>query len=202
MSKIQKCHENPIDHILIKLSDFLCPTFRKLGFTPNKITTLSLFFGLLSIFCLYKGWIWWFAIFYFISYFFDNMDGHYARKYNMTSKFGDYYDHIKDIVVVIALIVVLILRNRCSKKVWIIAGIVVGIAFILMTAQLGCQEKIYKNTKDINDESPSLSFTTAFCPFNPYEGCKYLRWFGCGTFVLILIGTIIYMEKTRICQIK
>lgn len=200
MRKIKKCHENPLDNILINISDHLCPFFKKLGFTPNGITTLSLLFGLVSIFCLYKGWIWSFAILYFISYFFDNMDGHYARKYNMTSKFGDYYDHLKDIIVVIALIVVLIIRNRCSRKVWIISGIVVGIAFILMTAQLGCQEKIYKKTDDPNDESPSLSFTTNFCPFDPYEGCKYLKWFGCGTFILILIGTIVYMEKTRICQ--
>lgn len=201
MRKIAKRYENPLDNLIIDFCQFVCPTFRKLGFTPNGVTTMSLLFGLFAIFCLYKGWVWWFAILYFISYVFDNLDGALARKYNMTSKFGDYYDHIKDIVVVIALIVVLILRNRCSKKVWIIAGIVVGIAFILMTAQLGCQEKIYKKTDDPTDESPSLSFTTAFCPFNPYEGCKYLRWFGCGTFVLILIGTIVYMEKTRICQI-
>ena len=39
------------------------------------------------------------CIYYFISYFFDVLDGIYAREYNMVSEFGDYYDHIKDIVV-------------------------------------------------------------------------------------------------------
>lgn len=199
MRKIKKCHENPIDNVLIQLSDDLCPTFKKLKFTPNGITTLSLVFGLLAVFCLYKGYIWAFAILYFISYFFDNMDGHFARRYGMTSKFGDYYDHIKDIVIVILLLIVLIMRNRCSKKIWIISGIILGIAFLLMSAQLGCQEKIYKQNDDPNDESPSLSFTTNLCPFNPNEGCKYLRWFGCGTFIIIFIGVIIYMEKSRIC---
>lgn len=200
MRKIRKCHENPLDNILINISDYLCPTFKKLGFTPNGITTLSLIFGLLSVFFLYKRQVWLFGLFYFISYFFDNMDGHFARKYNMTSKFGDYYDHMKDIIVVLVLIFVLIKQNHCSRKAWIISGVIIGIAFILMSAQLGCQEKIYKKTDDPNDESPSLSFTTNFCPFDPNEGCKYLRWFGCGTFVVIFIFTIIFMER-NVCKL-
>lgn len=197
MRKIEKCHENPLDNILINLSDSICPLFKKMGFTPNKITTLSLFFGLISIFFLYKGYIWLFAICYIISYFFDNMDGHFARKYKMTSKFGDYYDHIKDIIVVIVLLLVLFLKNKPSLKVIIISCIILGIAFILMSMQLGCQEKIYKQTDDPNDESPSLSFTTNFCPFNPVKGCEYLRWFGCGTFVIVFIIVVMCIEKNK-----
>ena len=191
MRKIEKRHENPLDNILIDLSDALCPFFKKLGFTPNWITTLSLIFGLLAVYCLYKGYLWLFAILYFISYFFDNMDGNYARKYNMTSKIGDYYDHIKDIVVVLVLLFVLIRKNKCSNKVWIVSGIILGIFFILMSMQLGCQERLYST-----EESPSLSFTKNLCPGDPDTGCKILRWFGCGTFILIFIGICIYIEKS------
>ena len=166
MRKIQKCHENPLDNILIGISDSLCPLFKKLGFTPNGITTLSLIFGLAAVYALYKGKVWGFAILYFISYFFDNMDGHYARKYGMTSKFGDYYDHIKDIVVVLVLLGVLITRNRCSRKVWITAGAILAVAFVLMSAQLGCQEKIYKSTPD----QPIF-----YQPFMPRRPGKVLR---------------------------
>lgn len=34
------------------------------------------------------------TILYYIGYFFDCMDGNYARTYKMTSDFGDKYDHI------------------------------------------------------------------------------------------------------------
>ena len=33
-----------------------------------------------------------------LSCFFDNLDGHHARKYKLVSKFGDMLDHIGDIV--------------------------------------------------------------------------------------------------------
>ena len=33
----------------------------------------------------------------FVGYFFDCMDGHFARKYNMVTEFGDMYDYITDL---------------------------------------------------------------------------------------------------------
>ena len=39
------------------------------------------------------------------------MDGDFARKYNMESKFGDYYDHITDtlgVVIFICIIAILV----------------------------------------------------------------------------------------------
>jgi len=39
------------------------------------------------------------AFSYLISYMFDCWDGYYARKYNMESKFGDYYDHVSDMFI-------------------------------------------------------------------------------------------------------
>lgn len=55
MRKIPEEAENPIDNVLISFSDYLCPFFKKMNFIPNGITTLSLFFGLLSIYYLYYG---------------------------------------------------------------------------------------------------------------------------------------------------
>ena len=39
------------------------------------------------------------AILYLTRYIFDCIDGFYARKYNMTTVFGDWYDHISDILI-------------------------------------------------------------------------------------------------------
>ena len=52
MSKIDQNYYNIIDNNLIQLSEYLSPTFKKLNFTPNGITTLSLVFGVLSIYLL------------------------------------------------------------------------------------------------------------------------------------------------------
>ena len=99
MRKIPEESDNPIDNFILKIVDPLCPLFKALHFTPNGITTISLVFGLLSAYLLYKGHPYLFGITFFISYFFDCMDGYYARKYNMVTRFGDIYDHVKDIVV-------------------------------------------------------------------------------------------------------
>ena len=53
MKKIPNEIDNPIDNVLIHLSDLLCPLFKRTGHTPNMITTYSLIFGLVSVFCVY-----------------------------------------------------------------------------------------------------------------------------------------------------
>ena len=91
--KIPEELENPIDNILIELAEKLNPYFYKLGFNPNGVTTLSLIFGILSCYFYYLKYYLFSSISMFISYFFDVMDGNFARRYNMQTQFGDYYDH-------------------------------------------------------------------------------------------------------------
>jgi phosphatidylglycerophosphate synthase len=192
MRKITSEQENPIDNINVELCDYLCPFFHKLGFTPNGITTLSLLFGILSVFLLYKGYIISFGIFYYISYFFDCMDGHYARKYSMVSEGGDMYDHVKDILVYILLIAVFWYRNKDQPlKNKLIVGVIFVLLFLLMSSHLGCQEKITDN-----DDSKTLKFTKYFCPGDPEKNIKFTRWFGCGTFTVLTI-IIIYLVETK-----
>jgi phosphatidylglycerophosphate synthase len=193
MRKIPKSSENPLDNINIDLIDPLCPLFKKLGFTPNGITTLSLIFGVLSIVALYHHKVVLFGILYYVSYLFDVMDGHYARKYKMTSKFGDIYDHIKDVTVIAGVFTVLFLRYQVPRRVKIIFISIIVVLSILMTAQLGCQEKLYPK-----EESASLSFSKNLCVGNPSETIKFTRWFGCGTWVVFLIFCIIYLEKNKL----
>jgi phosphatidylglycerophosphate synthase len=193
MGKVPKNAECPIDNLLVDLSDLLSPLFKTLGFTPNGITTLSLLFGLLSIFLLFKGYVWLFAITYFISFFFDCMDGYFARKYNMTSKGGDWYDHIKDAIVSIILFIIVILRykNTCSPKTWLIVGIIFAFFFIMSTTLVGCQAREYK-------DGESMFLYRKLCIGDPNKNIKWMRYFGCGTTVIVVIILIVLMEK-KIC---
>ena len=102
--KIPENLENPIDNLIYKDIDKVSSIFKKYNFTPNMLTTISAFFGFLSIYAICKDKFLSGGILYFISYYFDCLDGYYARKYDMVTKFGDYYDHISDTVKIITII--------------------------------------------------------------------------------------------------
>ena len=96
---------NPIDNILIDLSIYVGKPLSKYSFfTPNVFTTMSLVISLVGIYLIYNEIYKIGAILVFIGYFFDCLDGNFARAYNMVTHFGDLYDHISDLVKYILLI--------------------------------------------------------------------------------------------------
>ena len=50
---------------------------------------------------------------YLISYSFDCIDGHIARKYKMFSKYGDIYDHVSDAFKFALIFITLIYIDFC-----------------------------------------------------------------------------------------
>ena len=71
---------------------------------PNNITTVGLISNLFSIIALREGQILTCIIFAIIGQYLDNLDGHYAKKYNMETKIGQYYDHLADNIKILGLI--------------------------------------------------------------------------------------------------
>jgi phosphatidylglycerophosphate synthase len=193
MRKIPKSAENPLDNFCVDMADLMCPLFKRMKFTPNGITTLSLLFGLIAIYFLWNYNMVLFSVMYFISYLFDCMDGHYARKYKMVSKGGDLYDHVKDVCVHIMLFAVLFFRYPVNTKSRYIIMVLFVLFAILMTVHLGCQEKIYDT-----EESDTLSFSRKLCVGNAEDTIKITKYFGCGTFVIATIIMVIYMNKIRL----
>lgn len=192
MRKIPPKYENPFDDFLISIADRVCPAFKKLGFTPHGITTLSLVCGLFALVFILRGYVVLFAIFYLLSYFFDCLDGHYARKYNMVTTIGDLYDHIKDITIAVLALCIMYVRNRhiLPKSIVISIVLIFVIFSVLGYMHLGCQEKYYQKT-----ESGTLSFGKYLCPGNPEKNMKITRWFGMGTWVIITILFVIITEQ-------
>ena len=81
--------EAPVDLVLLDIAEFLRPWFHGVGFTPNGITVLSGILQFMGVWMLYRGNYLWAAALYLIGYMFDDMDGYYARYYDMTTQFGD-----------------------------------------------------------------------------------------------------------------
>ncbi len=193
MRKIPVEFECPFDNYILDLADKTAPTVYKMGMTPNMITTLSNIATIIVVILLFKAKWYWAAFFVLITYFFDCLDGHLARSYNMVTVFGDYYDHISDITKVIVILTSLYIIN--PEKLTRVLPLLV-ILIILSFVHLGCQE-LYYNT----DGSPTLYFAKSLCPipndFTKEElesTIKNTRLFGVGTFWLSIIMIIIYYD--------
>ena len=160
MSKLPRELENPIDRFFLNISDKLLPIFRRNGFTPNGLTTLSMITGVLAVNNIYNGNYICAISMIWVSYLFDCMDGMFARKYNMVSKFGDYYDHIKDIVVAIMLLIVLMSKYSLHGKInlFILAILISGVTMIYV-----CNYERYYRLLTGKMETASLDFLSTRC---------------------------------------
>ena len=193
MRKIHHKYENPIDNYFIELSDIASPYAYSLGLTPNMITTLSNVACIITILLLLNANYYWAALFFMLSYYFDCLDGYMARKYNMMTSFGDYYDHISDFIKIFTILATLYYIN--PQKFYKVIPIILLVC-ITSIIHLGCQELLY-----INNESHSLELTKNFCPVknqNDIEQIKktidITKLFGCGTFNITLVLSIIYYD--------
>lgn len=185
--------ENPIDNILIYFSEIISPGFKKIGFTSNGLTTISLLLGSASLYHLYNHDLTKFTLYASFSYLFDVMDGYYARKYNMMTQFGDKYDHFKNIIMVlIGVFIVYKQYGIHSHPILIVIGLVL---MVLGLINAGCQEKLKTNQKqdDILKILDPVTPNTNNCS----DYARYLKYFGSGSLVVIGICLIWYLEHSN-----
>jgi phosphatidylglycerophosphate synthase len=186
VNKLEDKNENIFDIQIFNFIDTHLYIYKKLGLTPNMITTLSLISGLCSGYMIYIKKYKIAGILFLIAYYFDCVDGKFARKYNMVTKFGDYYDHFSDILKFVLVIFLLYKDNTIKFKTY---GLIIFLIIFLCIYQISCQQSIYEdNTKE--SESPTLDY------FKPNkESCLVnihnTKYFGCGT-AFIIISLIIF----------
>ena len=174
-----------IENAVYKIVDPLSKVASCLNLTPNDLTTISLLFGIAAIYFLYKHRRHLFVVCFLLFYLFDCLDGYYARKYGMCSKFGDYYDHIKDAVVMLPIITIILFRLYKRKKYVHMA--IIFFCFLMFGMVMSCQELYLKEhdtiPKDHSCHSETLSIIN-LC--KDYKWLKYIRFFGMGFFILLL----------------
>ena len=187
--KIKLHYENPIDYKLLQLSDFINEFLYLTNHTPNTLTTYSFICGLLSCYFLYKKNITLFAVFYLISYFFDICDGNFARKYKMTSNFGDLYDHITDGAVLILLIIILLIKYK--KAISAIDVVLISLFYIFSLVHLGCQQK---NCKTCTGQE-TLDYLKCVC--YDKKNIRITKLFGTGTFTIIFILVVYHIHRNN-----
>lgn len=187
MRKIDSTLDNPIDNFFIYLAELSSPFLYKTGHTPNIITTYSFISGLASLYFLYLDKRMEFAFFFILNYVFDCIDGHFARRYDMITEFGDFYDHVTDILIPLGVIIILSFKyykQRTFPRLSVILLLTI-LSFMTMV-HFGCQQKNIPNKKI--DEL--LDTFIPFCPKK--EQITITRFFGSGSLIIaiaILVGS-------------
>ena len=183
--KLETQFENPIDLVLNSVAVKMNKILYACHFTPNIITLISLIVSLIGIYYIQFKYYKLGALLFFVGYFFDCADGIFARKYNMMTKFGDYFDHISDIVKMILLYSVIQLSDlHYTNK--IVFYVITAIFIVLLNLHLGCQETYY-------NKKSSLDITKKLC-WNK-EHIKYTKYVGCGTFFVVLCTYLFFMNE-------
>lgn len=187
--KIDPDCENPIDNVLIhiadRMSDMVYDAWLPFRITPNMLTTISNVFSIFGLYFFYHRAAFQYFTCIWYGYFFDCLDGHYARKYDMCTIFGDYYDHISDILVHVAWIVIwgikysnIYLGFSYSTKIYIVLG---ALFLAFMTAiHVACQEMYHFQKADRQHHSTSLNIVKIFYLVDR-KYMRYTRYFGVGT---------------------
>lgn len=187
--KLLPRHENPFDNLIYKLVvEPMTPILRQCmhWLRPNHITLVSIALSIACIYFFVRGDYVVSAACYLMSYIADCFDGYYARKYDMTTKFGDWLDHVSDWLLGVAIFMCILLKQSPFRFTKLTIYILL---LILMTKHFKCQEElVHGNSDSINFATHSFS-----CP-NPARTLLWTRWFGAGTFYavtsLILISYV------------
>ena len=176
--KIKRENETLVDDFLISMCEPVATQLHEtVSFmTPNILTTIGLLFGILAIIFLLKNMFLWSVVFLWICYWFDCLDGYYARKYKMETQFGDYYDHFRDVFVVTVFIIILFLK--LPSKFLFTSSIL--LVLYLMACQMGCQEK----ESTFKSANKTLEVFGNMCPSPIF--IRKSRIAGCSTLIMII----------------
>ncbi len=151
--KLGKENESKLNHMIYSIVEVLDPIFYKLHFTSNDVTTFSIIFCYLSYINLKKKNL--SSITYYLIYvILDYLDGYMARKYNMSSDFGDMYDHVRDVSFNMLLFSVI------YKNIYLSSLFVIGVLLSLIS--IGCQEVQFEN-KCEDTYNNTLSILKNYC---------------------------------------
>jgi CDP-diacylglycerol--glycerol-3-phosphate 3-phosphatidyltransferase len=187
--------ENPIDAVLLQLTEPLLPLLYRTGHTPNLLTTYSFLFAILAAVNLWRERLLPFAVCYVAAYLFDCLDGQFARRYAMTSALGDVYDHTTDVIGYALLLTVLVVRRR--HRVGHMHAAVFAALAVLMIAFFGCQQRwaAMRPTNGASREPETLDAAVPLC--RDPDWIRWLRYFGSGTMQLFLLAYLLLVFRVK-----
>jgi CDP-alcohol phosphatidyltransferase len=134
--------ENPLTvELILKNQNGLTDRVHEIGMSPNVVTGYGLVFGLLAMYFIGTGRPKVGALFLLLFFAGDCIDGTCARKYDQATSIGDIFDHTRDSVVMVGVLLVTIYSYPLSKG-WIVTLIVI---LVITLIQAGFCESYQSN---------------------------------------------------------
>lgn len=184
----------PIDNFINRyISEPLCPVFKRFSHTPNMI---SVYGAIVSVVHLYYIWVEdfpRFTFYFWLSYIFDCLDGYYARKYNMVTKKGDYFEHIRDILSLLSISAILIFKYK--DQISSFAIMLFASSSFMTGIHVGCTQIQYNGS--LGESLDVLKFTC----FHP-SIASFSQYFGVGMYMAVINFLVLYISKSIWILIK
>lgn len=184
VNKLPDEYECPFDIILLRFIDTHIEMYSNIS--PNTITTIGIIVGILSAYNISIKNYRTASLLFLLAYYFDCVDGKVARKYNKITVFGDYYDHVGDVLKIV--LVLFYLWKSNNEKFKQLSYILIILLFVV-AMHLGCQEELYSK-----NESDSLFPFKYLVPTHHHQLIRYTKFGGCGTLIYFLVLVIYFWE--------
>lgn len=186
MRKLPPGLENPLDTKLIDLADAINPALRKMGHTPNVLTTYSAASQGMALWALHRGNVGAFAVLWLLGYFWDVADGNFARAYGMTTRFGDLYDHVTDWLGMGGLAWVVWHRYDLRRvPAWFFLA--ASSLLVLNVVHVGCQQVV------AGGKGETLDLARGSCP--GVGSIRWTRWLSFASTQVLLVLAVVYLER-------
>jgi CDP-diacylglycerol---glycerol-3-phosphate 3-phosphatidyltransferase len=166
---------------------------------PNIISVLALIAAVVAGYLFYANRFVLAGLFVLLNGFFDLLDGQIAKKYNLTTDFGDFIDHTFDRLSDVAIFVGIAISGVVPKEVGFATVIVVLLVSYLGTqAQAISKKRLYAGIMGRADRL-MLLFLASLLTVVYTNALYYIIWIILGLSVLTFIQRFI-LSKKIICD--
>jgi phosphatidylglycerophosphate synthase len=167
------------------------------GITANTITAVSAGVGIASSVLLYHDQRVAAGAAFIFSYWLDSLDGCYARMTGTVTEFGDYFDHITDIIVWVLFAVTLAVKTNASVRPFMILG---TLAIVLMgITHLVCQHAVMQQTEATPAPAPFMDAMHRIISLDPVRGMAATEWCSGGAAAVFLgLGAVFLPGNKKI----
>lgn len=196
VNKLPDISECPVDYCLLKFIDTHLHWYYKLGLTPNMVTTLSIVMGCAAAYAVQQQQYNWGAGLFGLAYYLDCVDGKLARRYNMVTTFGDYYDHFGDMFK-FSLMLYVLYKNQSrplnSMQQYFKYGVWLLTALLLV--HIGYSETLYPGNESVT--LAPFKYLVQMDP-EPHQTIQFTKHFGNGTLILFVVCGIILWDYYKV----
>ncbi len=177
-----------VDPLAVRLAYVLSKYNR---ISPNLVTTISLFLGIISAISFYIGKDIFGALFYYLSFLFDCVDGKLARITNKTSSFGAFYDALVDWTVAYSIYLGIAYNSLDHEPKITYTMLLFVISKLLYTKIIHYKDKVCRSISYKDSESAKIKIPT-------FGRAKLIPDAIDWDFLVIIFPAIINMRGTRL----